>query len=401
MSKLIALIAKLKSLCYRIFRLSKVRKGNFVTEEVVFDKSFIDALPALQIYSNPGVVMLCRYLHPFREKVELWFSRLTPTEKKDMRERLRSLDEWVYMPALYELYIHEYCWSKKWQVTKNPDVNGRTPDYLVDAQGKASIYLEVASVFQPPEMLRQQKEANGLLDKLNSMEVPFAIAVQLGSWPTGQISPAKIARNVEHKLKLAIAAGAAESVTIDLSEYGLEGTLLAKHSPGAPKALAMFNSPVGCGLPSLPTMLAAIKKKINRYKNLDRPFVIGICSTDLFPLNQHTLESVLYGQKLTVVDMQSGAAFMSRDQSGLLPPKPGSDRPFNTRVSAVLYAETERRNDDLEIELKLFHNPWAQYSLSEEVFADIPQLIKVQSDSEQTRLQWTIEPVSLWKPIAV
>jgi hypothetical protein len=371
-----------------------------MNDELVFDKGFIDALPALQVFSNPGVVMLCRYLHPFREKVELWFSRLTPAEKKAMRERLRSLDEWVYMPALYELYIHEYCWSKKWQVTKNPEVNGRTPDYLVDT-GKASFYLEVATVFQPPEMLRQHKEASGLLDKLNSMQVPFAIAVQLGLWPAAQLSPAKIARNVEHKLKLAIAAGAAESVTIDLSEYGLDGTLLAKHSPGAPKALAMFNSPIGCGLPSLPTMLAAVKKKINRYKDLDRPFVIGICLTDLFPLNQHTLESVLYGQEVTVVDLESGDASMSRDNSGLLPPKPGSDRPFNTRVSGILYAETERHNDDLEIKMKLFHNPWAQHALSEEVFSDISQLVKVQTQSAQINMQWTIEPESLWKPITI
>lgn len=277
--------------------------------------------------------------------------------------------------------------------------NGLTPDYLVEAQQNGSFYLEVASVSQPPENLKAQMQVNGLLDKLNSIAVPFAISLQLNSWPAAQLSPAKIARNIEHKLKVALNAGTADSVSIDLSEYNLDGTLLAKYSEGAVKALAMCNFPVGNGLPSLPTMTDALKKKINKYKNLDQPYVIWICSTDLFPLNELTLESILYGQEVLTIDLQSGAEIHTRDYSGLLPPKPGSDKALNTRVSAVLYAEMERQDDDLIFTTKLFHNPWAKKPFPEDVFSDIPQLVKVPSEGGQTKLRWTIEPVNRWKSL--
>ena len=193
----------------------------------IFDQAFIDSLPELGTYANAGVVMLCRYLHPFRDKVEEWFTRLPDKDKQDTWSRLRSSKDSTFSSALFELYLHEYCLNQGWTPERNPLVNGLTPDFVVDTKNDCDFYLEAANVFQPPKMLGQQREVNALLDKLNALDLPFTASLMLHEWPEEQLKPAQIARNIKHKLSEAMRDGCPEKIQIDLAEYSLKGTFLA------------------------------------------------------------------------------------------------------------------------------------------------------------------------------
>lgn len=134
-------------------------------------------------------------------------------------------------------------------------------------------------------------------------------------------------------------------------------------------------------------MESALLKKINKY-NLNQPFIVAVCSTDVFPLNKQTLMSVLYGTPIIKVDFQSGESEHGIRTDGLIAPN-AIGAIFNKRLSGVLYIETERNADDndLDMELSLLHNPWSKHPIDGTAFGDLPQFIGA-DNGETLRMNW-------------
>ena len=118
----------------------------------------------------------------------------------------------------------------------------------------------------------------------------------------------------------------------------------------------------------------ALERKANKYKNLGKPYVVSICSTDLFPLNAHTLEGLMYGDIKHVFDLKTDASYGMRT-GGMFPPQPGCSKVSNTNLSAVLSAELERVDRELKYVLRVYHNPWTVHPLPERIFESLPQLV--------------------------
>lgn len=317
-----------------------------MSKNTVFDDEFISELPEINSFHNPSVVCVCRLTHLFRDRLEEWFTHLPQSEQADMKSRLRSKDDYQHTAAMYELYLHEYCRERGWNVQKNPNVAGKTPDFLVSA-GNTQFYLEVAATFESAGILRAKARMNAFLDKLNSIQSQFDFIVRLKSWPTHDIKPARIANQFRHLIR----GLPQKKTTIDLSAIGLNGSILLMPSPSSSTGrIIQFTSPVDVGLPGIGSIENAIKQKSNKYKSLGLPLVIALCSTDLCPFNEISVQVKFYE---------------------LVSPKGQGEKAVHTKVSAVLFCESERIDDDIKFKKKLFRNPWSAFPLDSCVFEGV------------------------------
>jgi hypothetical protein len=358
----------------------------------LFDQEFIHSLPPLGVFHIAWVVMLCRHNHTFRKRVENWFSHVESKDKTDLRARLRSLDDAQHVGALYELIIFDYLRRAGLKPRRNPSFDGLTPDYGIELPGGQSCVVEVRAVFEDAANAHGKKQIHELLDKLNNGDAPFILAISVNEYPTGQISGGKIARAIVRDLKQAAVQFPGESVRIDLNTYGLVGQIIAlPDATLGQTAVGGYTPPIGDGLPSKGTMHAALDKKIRKYKRLNQPYIVALGSTDLFPFNERTLISIMYGRPTTAVDVFSGDVSPGQTIGGMVTPNTAGET-FNTRLSAVLYFETERDQDDVKTTMKLFHHPLPQYQLDSAAFTDIAQLVPVK-DGSTVRMEW-LQPKS-------
>jgi hypothetical protein len=381
----------------RIIRLLRIRhKETKVDDAPIFDQGFIDQLPPLGTYSIPAVVMLCRYLHPYRGRVERWFKNLPPEAKADMRARLRRIEDRTHLPARDELELHEYLLQKGLQPSRNPSLSGLTPDYSITLSNKQLAYVELATIFEAVDSSLGQQSVATFSDKLGTLELPYVLILQVNTWPANQLSYGKISRKVASLLQTA----SGQDLAIDLREHGLDGFIRAKYSPESNQVAVCLNGPVICGLPSLGQMHKAIRTKSNKYKNLDAPFIVGICTTDVFPFNQQSLENVLFGTEMVQVDFATGEQTPVRRRDGLIAPKSADNDALNTRISAVLLCECERQDNDLIKTRKLVHNPWAKHPLSIDVFSELPQLLPTGAPTgNSVTVEWRLPTETVALPL--
>jgi hypothetical protein len=360
-----------------------VHVNNEVASVELFGSEFINSLPPLGVYYIPSVVMVCRHLHSFRKRLEDWFSHVEENDKADLKARLRDLDDTKHLGARYELAVSDYCRQRELRPRRNPNFNGLTPDYSIKLPNGQSCVLEVATVFKQSDNAYGEEQVHALLDRLILGEVSFNLAVGIREFPTGQIAGAQICKRIFHELRQAATQHPGQRFDIDLSKYGLVGSIIALPIGISSQPLVTYTGPIMGGLPSEQTMESALLKKINKYKNLNQPFIVAVCSTDVFPLNKQTLMSVLYGTPIIKVDLQSGKPEHGIQSDGLIAPN-AAGAIFNKRLSGVLYVETERDEDDLKMELSLFHNPWSNHPI--DAFGDLPQFIG-EDDGQTLRMK--------------
>lgn len=368
----------------------------------LFDSEFIKSLPGIDKFSNPYVVFLCKSKDPrvinLRSQIENWFQNLSVDSQKEMFPKLRSLDDVQHLPAFYELVFNQYALEEDWKVTKDPDIQGQHPDFLINYRGDSPFYLEVATIFKEKKLEKEEEKFNKLLRKIDQLDTLFFISVHLEKWLGEDVNYAKIVLFIKKWL------GSLRFVPdkihrIELNEFGFEGNFNASHRKGGEKKFGCVGSwmpPVRSGSWYTKEIREILANKRKKYKFLKRdciPFVIALCSGGDFFFDQLSLEWALYGQEQIVVrgvNTSEPRTEFRRAFDGLITPKPALGIPRNTRISAVLFCEREwgLKGEQMLYNMKVYHNPWAVNPLDAEVFKKLPQFVKAKEDEMGITMGW-------------
>lgn len=335
------------------------------------------------------------YLARFQE----WFSHIPVEHQNELVGRLRSTDDRQFLGAYFEVIFHEFLLQRGYRVTIHPDLgqtSGR-PDFL--ASNDNAFYLEVATRFHGPEIAKKQNEANQFLRIIDSIPSPYLISVQLYTWLPDAFD-SKRARDA-----LATHLNSLSFERLDeIKEYfykeqgaSIDYRIYQRKSGNwGPPIVATWGFPVMWSSGS-DQIRSALSQKIKRYKgikSLGLPFVIALCSSGDWMIDEEALDSALYGKvQVTFFPGHPERGLEShRDFSGLLPPTPGDPSGRNTRVSAVIFCEQRGIADEggYRYLMKVHHNFWATLPLPAEVFKGLPQsqLVKTGETETEVRREW-------------
>lgn len=352
-------------------------------------------------FSGPSVANFVTSESPkiqaFLARFEGWFSHIPREDQKELAGKLRSTDDRQFLGAYFEVVFHEFLLQRGYRVTIHPDIgqtSGR-PDFLVSNDN--SFYLEVATRFHSPEIAKKENEANQFLRIIDSIPSPYLISVQLYTWlPDGFDS--KRARDA-----LATQLNSLSFERLDeINEYfykeqgaSIDYRIYQRKSGNwGPPIVATWGFPVMWSSGS-DQIRSALSQKIKRYKgikSLGLPFVIALCSSGDWMIDQEALDSALYGKvQVTFFPGHPERGLEShRDLSGLLPPTPGDPSGRNTRVSAVIFCERRgiASEGDYRYLMRVYHNPWAALPLPIEVFKGLPQWVKIGETETEVRMDW-------------
>lgn len=270
----------------------------------VFTPDFVATLPALNKFSNPRVVLLCRDSMSsnirMRESIEQWFQKLSSEHKSGMLARLQDTNDIQHLSAFFELVVQNYFENQNIDVVKDPEQpDGTTPDFSLSKNGD-EIFVEVRTIMADAAARISEKAMADALIQLDKIDTKYSLAVHFETDPATQNKPSALKREVTKWLStLQLPIG--ERVNQIFQEGGFHIDLSVSNQGlevGAGKVW-YSSDPVKILGRSLPLMRSGIKQKAAKYKDLQnagKPYVVALCSTDFnFVLEDVWMTLAAYG----------------------------------------------------------------------------------------------------------
>jgi hypothetical protein len=356
-------------------------------------------------YTTPFIARLA--LDPItvkeRDKIEKWFQSLPEDTKPDILGRLRSKSSQQHFSAYYELVLYQFFKSKEYSVSIHPNLEEGEPDLLIAGQNlEKPIIIEIATVFDTPDWIKEERKADLILDQLNKIEHYFFISVIFHSDHIPErVDYRKLKRFVKQWLDSfdPNTTHAIQETEYEADELKLTLSLLPKKTIKKGPVVGSHMLPARfVGTIQLRRML---DKKINKYtsvKDLKLPFIIALNIANM-PAGETGLLDELFGKLQVVIRKTSNdkpvSAEERRDFSGLFTPKPGlGGKPQNTRLSAVLIVKSrwlergEKEQAKRLHDFGIIYNPWACNPLDHEIFEGYPQFVTISEDEKGKTFDW-------------
>ncbi|RLB00254.1 MAG: hypothetical protein DRG83_11805, partial [Deltaproteobacteria bacterium] len=309
-------------------------------------------------------------------------------KQADLKGRFRSKDDRIHLSAFFELYLHALLLKAGFTVEVEPPARDKPtrPDYKVVKNGKPIFYLEATLVSWSDEEGSVRAREHQVYDILNKMNSPnFFIGIKVHS--VSNVSPpaAKIRQFVKHKLDELDP----DRIMEQYNKYGIEALphwdwkrdgwhITVYPIPKKPKARGKSGvRPIGiqtCIRFITPhvRIREAIRDKATKYGRLDLPYIVAINIVDIFGADEDDIIRALFGEKqytLTLCGNKKVAEIKLKPNGVWY----GPNGPRNRRVSGVLIAVRLYPERIAKVTPVLWHNPWAYYQLSPNVWP-LPQL---------------------------
>ncbi len=264
----------------------------------------------------------------FRQMANEWFSRLSDSEKADVRGRFQS-EGYQHSSAFWELYLHELLTRTGYSLKPHPqrsEVKSR-PDFLVSDARAPLFYLEatlggVPSVSDAGGAARK----NQVYNAINSLKSPdFFLELRIRGAPATPPSGARLRRDLTKWL------GSLDFPTIDALfkantldeipryEWSHEGwNILFRPIPKSPKSRGQPRTrPIGMMVPEARYLAThvdlreALENKSKKYGKLDLPYVVAV---NMFAMHCDLIDimNALFGQETCVVFESAGGKLDSR-----------------------------------------------------------------------------------------
>lgn len=375
----------------------------------VFEESWVKSLEKrydlASKYTTPFIARLT--LDPImakeRAKIEKWFQSLPEDVKPDIRGRLRDKSSHQHFSAYYELVFYQFFKSIGYSVSIHPTLKEGEPDLSVTGKNlEKPIIIEIATVFDDPDWIREERKVNLILDRLNSIEHYFFISVIVHS----EHIPEIINYNqLKHFVKKWLdsfdphTTHTTQEIEYTVDELKLKLLLI-------PKKIVQKDPIVGGHM--LPARFVGttqlrgmFERKINKYKSvkdLKLPFIIALTMIDMPAGEEGLLRELFVKPKFNIKIKANGKASgvePAPDFSGLLTPKPGlGGKARNTRLSAVLITRSrwlERGENEpaaRQHDFGVIYNPWACNPFDHEIFEGYPQFITISEDEKGKTFGW-------------
>jgi hypothetical protein len=309
-----------------------------------------------------------------RALVDDLFRRYPASHRKDLKRRLRSIDNITHASAFFELALHEIllCTGHK-IVAVEPTVPGtdKKPDFLVESSEGARFYLEATlATGRSNADEAAQRRLNQALHIIDTMGSPdYFLDLSIVGIPTDNIPAATFRHRLRSWLRqlryedvVAAWEQRAHAVpSFDYVEHGVEFHIRPyprKNTRGDPneRAIGVQSLEPFVGRPELP-IRAAITGKAGRYGALPLPYIIAVNAMGNYPREDHAIDALFGSPSVAVYQTDDGLRHRDVRQPDGAWRGPGG--PEYTRVSAVISTE---RVDPWHIGLRrarLILNPWA------------------------------------------
>jgi hypothetical protein len=330
----------------------------------------------------PDIVFLDRYDGYKKERaaIEKLVSSVSISKQNDWLGRLISPDHQQHVGAWFEIMLFEWL-KQNFEVKVEPDINGKHPDFLIEANANPVLIESIAFLYSPDELLERliSSEFTYLLE---TIEKPYAIdihAIKYGSslnrkdflsqvmiWLDntreqpfhyedmfGNIMDLTIAYETKLKSVGVLIGGDVQEIDTDLVKKPL---------------------------------LRKIKQR-QELKEINIPYVIA-----LYPESWHyDADQVIdawFGKPQTVIDIHSGKIL--REQNDLSGVTFHRRRIHHRGISGILvFKRTAYPYDGNQILNSWYiQNPYALHPINPDIFKVLGRFVVVSSDPPHYKMDW-------------
>lgn len=362
---------------------------------MLYPPEFLQALPVAGPHERAALVNLNTHRPSVLRTLHRWFAEMHPDGHADLRGRLRSRDSAQFIPALYEILVHRYCFNRGWGVRRDYQANGGNPDlYITHNQW----CVEIATVGESQDEDRDNREIDEICRLLEQIESPFWMSIagfefkrvfatkrNVLAWAEQQI----LNHNEDNEFEARYAFEDGESY-IDFA--------FARKGPDARGNVGVKGMYSHDFEASKGRMLTRLRAKARKY---DLDLVIFLCSGGGFwGVHDETLDECLYGDRVPTFDRRTLQITGERRKSNGFFTKREGGAPRNRRVAAVVLCERRivSEADDLGIEMVVYHNPYARRRLDKEMLNDCKQFAVTSEAGDAVTMSWinvNVGPVAL------
>ena len=329
-----------------------------------------------------------------RWRMQRWFRNYPRKDAKESFARLTSNDDNDFVPAFFELYLHQLFCSLGCNVIVHPSVEGSTrrPDFLIRDKGGNEVYVEAIT---PTEMsaseVNSRQLVSNLLDGIDRADFPeWFLSVSITE--SGQQQPAtrRIRLQLENWLssvdplatKRELVTAGHESLpssTLSDGDWEIQVTAVPRNKPGTGRTIGSEFFGVRDSQVSS-TLCRAIRRKASRYGQLDRPYIVAVNLMTVLDIDHHDVADGLFGSEVVTINRArpTKAEKIERQGGGALLSAGG---PVNTRVSGVFVVRDLSPWTVAQRDAAIFENPYASRPLRK----GFPQVTHWRRDDNELR----------------
>jgi hypothetical protein len=308
-----------------------------------------------------------------RATLESWYAEFPLHHRKDVRNRIRSGDDFNYNSAIFELVLYTTLRRLGCGVDVHPftPTGERRPDFWVG--GTQPFFLEAAVASDESTQQRSANQRmNAVYDALNQLRSPdFFIGLELHGSPATPPSSRALRNFLTERLALldyaALRTAFEHSGDIECAprwRFEHAGWVIDFFPiPKSPETRGDSDvRPVGAFLEEATWRVGCaafrntLRKKAGKYGQLGAPFVIAVNAID--HAEDIDVKDALFGQECIEVAVSEHGTRerQARMRNGIWW---GPRGPRNTRVSAVLAVFGLNHSNVAKVGVRLYNNPWA------------------------------------------
>ena len=316
----------------------------------------------------------------FKEQLETWFAETGRDQQKLLLQPLRSRQDEEFYGAFFALALQRFIARSGWRSVFRPYEPEQPTFRITSAQPPAEFDLEVAAV-APRAAGGKERKVQLLMNEIMAIESHFIFAVHVRRWLPDDFDPSKVRAALEQWLQ---ELAKDEQYASRRAQYlddriDIEFAILSKADELQSKCIGLWLAPLDVE-EHFDALTSATEAALTKAKTLDaavrRPFVVGLCHGDTWGMVENTITQALYGKPRSI-RARSGFGGGRRkvyDYSRTFR-KALFNRPGNEMLSAVLFIEAHWHKGEIQYDMRVFHNPWAQTPLPVDIFGILPQLV--------------------------
>lgn len=322
-----------------------------------------------------------------RQVLEEWFAAYPQAHRKTFISNFTSDKYGPHSGSFFELYCYTLLRAQGSEVLVEQVINtskGNTIDFVVRSMKRPDFCVESTVIADAELTVASQRQLEKLKQRLNSIKSNRRLILDVGAASRQELPIKEIAVDIAQWLRALDAKGAPspdpESEPETPPSYTWAGnnwSLLFRILPGerVSDLVPMQYEDGWIGTPS--RLKKALEKKADQHPNLGMPYIVAV---DVFGIGAifratEAIADDLFGQTVMIVNRDTGKLDAVKRASEF-PGRPdremgfwlGQSGPRNRHVSGVLAVNEVVPWSVMKQTPVLWHNPWAQYPLSTEVW---------------------------------
>lgn len=297
----------------------------------------------------------CRFA---RDLISMWMDDMT--DDIEFISQIKSKNDKQHYAAVFELIIYSFLRKQGWMVDKHPSLSkSTTPDFAAKSENMGTIFFECTLSGNSFDSIDEERRKAAVENVIRQIYYyPYFINLDFKKISKISITPKKFKRFIDEVKELSEGFENEQlfhrRFLYRENDWEIQISLLRKSNNRIKTSLGAISQDAKI-IDSKKSILTALNdKKPSKYGIEDAPYVICICSNDMF-FHTEEMYCVLFGN--------DDSSYINLEFSG----SRGffyHNKPINTSVSAVILF----KNTDIltlgNAEWSVWHNPFAKHPLA-------------------------------------